>query len=278
MPSSKKTTAPPKETSPMVIRPLGHAPHSSQRSLAGVIAAVGRNDFGALALEQLNHSLKAGSWAVYQLWPDRVPVLHVSASHGVDDTTQSCFRAYRDHGLYRRDRSLDAVRQCNRPGHAVLLRMQADDAPNVDHREAIYLRHGLVERLSVAQVEDDGSLLAVNLYHHHHQGCFDPAEVENFGWLAPVLLAGVKRHLEWQAQSAPPAVRERLRLRCAALTERELDVLERLLRGLSYDGIAADLALSVATVKTYRARAFERLGIHYKSELFAGFMPCRPLG
>ena len=32
--------------------------------------------------------------------------------------------------------------------------------------------------------------------------------------------------------------------------------------------VDADLALSVATVKTYRNRAFNRLGIHFRSELF----------
>ena len=45
-----------------------------------------------------------------------------------------------------------------------------------------------------------------------------------------------------------------------ALTVRELDVCERLLRGWTYDGVAADLGLTVPTVKTYRARAFARLG------------------
>jgi DNA-binding CsgD family transcriptional regulator len=65
----------------------------------------------------------------------------------------------------------------------------------------------MVERLSVARLEADVSLLAVNLYRH-----------------APC------------------------------------------------DGIAADLGLSLATVKTYRTRAFERLNIRFKSELFAAFI------
>ena len=55
------------------------------------------------------------------------------------------------------------------------------------------------------------------------------------------------------------------------MTERELDVCERLLRGFSHDGVAADLGLSVATVKTYRTRAFARLGLHFRSQLFARF-------
>jgi DNA-binding NarL/FixJ family response regulator len=38
---------------------------------------------------------------------------------------------------------------------------------------------------------------------------------------------------------------------------------------MTQEGIANDLDLSVTTVKTYRNRAFGRLGIHFKSELFA---------
>ena len=43
----------------------------------------------------------------------------------------------------------------------------------------------------------------------------------------------------------------------------------RLLRGMSCEGIGADFALSTATVETYYNRAFERLGIHHRNELFA---------
>jgi DNA-binding CsgD family transcriptional regulator len=41
-----------------------------------------------------------------------------------------------------------------------------------------------------------------------------------------------------------------------------------MLKGLTYDGIAADLGLSAATVKTYRDRAFDRLGINHRNQLF----------
>jgi DNA-binding NarL/FixJ family response regulator len=243
-----------------------------QHCVGGLIGAIGRSSFASDALLGLNGALAAGSLAVYQRFASRPPVLHLSASLGVADTTGQCFATYRDDGLYRRDASLDAVRAP--AGQAVMLRMHADEAPNAEHREAIYMRHGVVERLSVATRHDDGSVLAVNLYHHRHQGRFSEGEVANFAELAPVLLAGVSRHLQL-CGSSPPGVRQALRERCAALTERELDVLERLLQGLSYDGIAADLGVSLATVKTYRARAFERLNLHFKSELFAAFLPRR---
>ncbi len=241
-----------------------------------VVGAIGEADFAERALGALNTAqLRAASWSVYQVGRQQPPVLHLSASLGVADTTRHCFAAYRA-GLYRADRSFDAVR----PGHAAVLRMHADEAPSADHREAIYRRHGVLERLSVVTRQSgqsgDDQVFAVNLYHHDHQGRFSPGEIEGFAAVAPLLLACVQRHV--RLRPATPAEdgqtpRARLLARCPALTDRELDVCERLLRGWSYDGIAADLGLSLATVKTYRARAFERLGMHFKSELFAAFLP-----
>lgn len=247
------------------------AAHPVQACLTQLIDHLGDARFADAGLAGLNTVLQAASWSVYQVWADRPPVLHLSASLGVADTTRDCFAAYQG-GLYRRDRSFDRVRQQARPGHATVLKMGADEAPNADHREIIYRRHGVVERLSVAQLEADGSLLAVNLYHHQHQGAFAPLELERFHQLAPLLLASVRRHaaLALPASAEPGAeARERLQRQCPALTPRELDVCERLLRGWSYDGIAADLGLSVATVKTYRARAFDRLGLNFRHQLFA---------
>ena len=66
-----------------------------------------------------------------------------------------------------------------------------------------------------------------------------------------------------------PVLRMRLMRLQAELTDRELDVCARLLQGMTHEGIASDLGLSVPTVKTYRNRAFVRLGIHFRNELFA---------
>ncbi len=235
-------------------------------ALGALVGAVGRPAFAQEGLAAMNRLLDAGSWSIYQVWPDREPRMHGSASQGVADTTGECFRTYRDQGLYRRDRSFDLVRQ-QRAGDAVLLRMHADEVPNPAHRDAIYVRYAVVERLSLAWTQRDGSLLAINLYHHAHQGRFGALEVERFADAAPVVRAAIERHIE--LGTATSDVRSTLKQRCPALTARELDVLVRLADGLTYDGIAADLGLSVGTVKTYRARAFERLGIHFKGQLFS---------
>lgn len=111
------------------------------------------------------------------------------------------------------------------------------------------------------------SLMAINLHHHAHQGRFGAGEVAHFEDAAPVLHAAVARHIELRTNRMNG--RSPLRQRCPGLTERELDALERLLLGMTYDGIAADMGLAIGAVKTYRVRAFGRLGIHFKSQLFA---------
>jgi len=245
------------------------------RALTGLVAAIGADGFAQSGLTALNAPLQAASWAVYRLRADAPPVLHLSASHQIQDRTTSCFAAYAQGGLYQRDGSFDALRRRTRRAEPVVLRMRAEQAPNDEHRAAIYQAHALLERVSVASLEDDGSLLAVNLYHHEHQGYFSEAEVERFGRLAPVLLEAVRRHVALVAPRPAPTPRERLLSACPALTDRELDVCERLLRGWTHDGIAQDLGLGVTTVKTYRSRAFARLGLHFRSELFARF-PAAP--
>ena len=246
--------------------------------LAALVGAIGLPGIAQAALDGLNRAqLQAASWSVYRVWQERPPEKYLSTSAGVADTTEACFDVVRQ-GLYRLDRSFDAVA----PGQAAVLRMHADEAPSTQHRDAIYRRHGMVERLSVVQREAGGALFAVNLYHHAHQGRFSEGEQAGFADLASLLLAAVQRHVALVAAGGQPAAGApscpgglcaALLARCPALTGRELDVCERLLRGWTYDGIAADLGLGLATVKTYRARAFDRLGLHFKSELFAAFLP-----
>jgi DNA-binding NarL/FixJ family response regulator len=131
----------------------------------------------------------------------------------------------------------------------------------------------MVDRMSVLSCDAHGGLLAVNLYRHEHQGCYSNADCRAFQQIAGPVLAAVRRHVKLTAAPSPAVQEGRfeswLLRHCPALPAREKEVCVRLLLGMSYDGIASDLGLSVSTVKTYRMRAFERMGIHFRSELFS---------
>ena len=55
--------------------------------------------------------------------------------------------------------------------------------------------------------------------------------------------------------------------RDAALTNRELEILQHIVAGKSNKEIASELDLSVNTVSVHRANIMDRLGIHKTAEL-----------
>ena len=234
-----------------------------------LIDAIARPDFERRALRALNTGLPVAWWTVYQLFDDQPPRLRAQASFGVPDIALDCWRIYRA-GVYRSDAHFaQAIEQASGAPGAVLTHCVASDF-GAAHREQIYTAHGLSERLSLvsadprAEARDPGALLAVNLYRHREQPRFGADEIDQVLALAETLLSVVRRHLEL----APATPAQRLHAHCPQLTEREFDVCERLLRGWTFEGIGADLGVSASTVKTYRNRAFERLGIHHRNALF----------
>ena len=59
-----------------------------------------------------------------------------------------------------------------------------------------------------------------------------------------------------------------LQKQCPRLKSREFEVCAALVQGWTIDGIAVHLNVSIATVRTYRDRAFRRLGIHHRNQLY----------
>jgi DNA-binding CsgD family transcriptional regulator len=252
------------------------APHPPPPDVAAALVhGIARDDFAVRTLGTLNRALPVAWWTVYRVFDDQPPQLIAQASHAVPDIALDCWHIYRN-GVYRDDHHF--AEACARAGQGdtptVMTHCVADDFGRA-HRERIYAAHSLSERLSLVSAEraDHGdergadALLAINLYRHRAQPRFAPDELDRVLEVAGTLLAVVQRHVELGTLHLTPA--QRLQQRCPALTPRELAVCERLLRGLSFEGIGADLNVSAATAKTYRNRAFERLGIHHRNELFA---------
>lgn len=255
---------------------LAAASERASLALAGVIGCTGQPDFSAKALTELNRMLPMCWMSIYKLFPDAPPQSYGGGAFGIADGTRDSWRVYRQ-GLYSRDCTFLAAREVAEGGDAVVTRWHAREIP-LEHRKAIYIRHGLRERVSLVAGDalGGGGVLAVNLYRGMEQPSFRDDEVDLLCSLAPPLLATVQLHLrltapqhvgDLQAGGAVTLNPEPAAL--AGLPRREREVCQRLLRGWTYDGIAADLGITAGTVKTYRNRAFERMGLHHRNELFA---------
>ncbi|RYF41941.1 MAG: LuxR family transcriptional regulator [Comamonadaceae bacterium] len=254
-----------------------------------MIRGLGSPAFPATVLDELQPLMPAASWSVYRSGRRCRPNLFLSASRGIPDRTRECWWAYLS-GPYLHDSSFGGPQE-PASQHPRLCHITASEVAQ-EHRARVYEAHGMVERVSIAQQEDD-AVFAVNFYRHAHQLPFTDAQIAAFEGVALPLLELARKHIALQAAGprptaalepqaladvregaleaalSPGQARERLLALEAQLTPRELDVCVRLLQGLTHDGIAADLGLGLTTVKTYRNRAFGRLGIHFRNELFA---------
>ncbi len=256
---------------------LGQAPDTSQ-ALAGMITRLGMPHFDKALIDGLYPLFPAGSWSVYRTGPHCRPAIFMSASHGIPDTTRDCWRAYLS-GPHLSDRSL--VREPSSPVQesTLLCHITAQEVA-AEHRARVYEAHGVLERVSIVRQQADETVFAINFYRHAHQRAFSDGQVAALEGMAPALLALTQKHLalvqlpdaDNEAVDAAVSVRtltQRLKRLNGQLTARELEVCVRLLQGMTQEGVAADLGLGLPTVRTYRNRAFARLGIHFRNELFA---------
>jgi DNA-binding CsgD family transcriptional regulator len=259
-------------------------------ALGTMVDALGEPGFARQVLASMHGLMSVASWSVYRTGPGSRPCLFMSASSEARDTTRDCWWAYLS-GPYLRDSTWagDPVGL-----HAMALSHITAQEVQGEHRALVYDAHGMAERLSIAERQDDGGVFAVNFYRHQHQSALADAQIGRFETVAPALLALARKHIALtQArhaapEAAPPpagpppappvrqplpALRMRLQQAHGGLTPRELDVCARLLQGMTHEGIASDLGISLPTVKTYRNRAFARLGIHFRNQLFARLLP-----
>jgi DNA-binding CsgD family transcriptional regulator len=240
------------------------------QALQGLIGMMGQAEFETSLLGHLQPLVPAASYSIYQTGHGCNPIRFMSASLGIPDTTRECWNAYLS-GPYLSDRTL-AVED-SLADRLVLCHITAPEVP-AQHRTRVYEAHGMAERVSIVQ-RHNAAIFAINFYRHEHQSPFSDGQLSDFESLAPVLLSLAQKQIELTR----PRTTKRNTAQWASqlaqlqptLTTRERDVCVRLLTGMTYEGVANDLGLSLPTVKTYRNRAFARLGIHFKSELFALF-------
>ncbi|MEJ8851341.1 helix-turn-helix transcriptional regulator [Variovorax rhizosphaerae] len=242
-------------------------------ALADSVLALGEGRFGATLLGNLRETLPVNSVSVYRTGAR--PVIYFSASLGVPDTTRDCWRAYLS-GPIAGDRTLRSNYVMPLPDAGLrLCHITAKEVP-AEHRAKVYEAHGMAERVSVVEEDADRSLFALNFYRHQHQRPLSDRQIAEFGRVGGLLLALARKHIALVQPEPLVQMAERLRLHQPDLTAREIDVCVRLLQGMTQEGIAVDLGLSVPTVKTYRNRAFARLGIHFRNELFALMLDAKP--
>lgn len=239
---------------------------ASGADMADLIGQLGEHGFEQTLLSTVGRWLPVSSLSIYQVGGQEPPRRFMSCSLDIPDTTPSCWQAYL-RGPYQHDRTFERHQPEPSPG-PMLCHIRADEIPAL-HRALVYEPFGMAERVSVVEHQPQG-IFAINFYRHQHRTDLSDRHLGVLGDLAPTLLALTRKHIALASEPVRSTHdwAQRLLQICPELSDREQQVCTRLLQGLTHDGIAQDLDIGVPTVKTYRNRAFKRLGIHFRSELF----------
>lgn len=229
--------------------------------LLDLLDALGEDDFLARLLDWVHIRLGADQCMLFFCAPDRRVSTLLYKDFAQDASARALAHAYISERRYMQDPNFALLRSCA-PGELHVLRL--------DHlgpeMASAYRRHffdepGFRDKLSIIRGHAAGNYY-LNLY--RRSGSF--ADLLDTGAAEQGiarLLAGliVKHYLLNQKMLAQGPL--------AFLSQREQQVCQAVLQGKKNEAIAAELGVTLHSVITYRKRAYEKLGISSRAQLFA---------
>lgn len=190
----------------------------------------------------------------------------------------AAMRAYRN-GLYLLDPFWTAVTE----GRTGLVSM--DDLAPEDFRASEYfLRHyeatGVLDELRYVVPLQTGRCVHVFVEREATLAAFDSAERLRLAEVEPLVRAFVEAHFAWrdvQGRAAAPRpafdLREQIQaIQPGAITPREVDTIELMLKGHSAKSIARMLNIEEGTVTNHKRNIYAKLSVHSQAQLFDRFL------
>ena len=230
------------------------------RSLSLCMRALGTTDFNGCFLDLIETSVQADQVMVFSYRHDR-PRCYLSFNRRQKQTAENLSQRYLRSG-YQIDPLKADIEAVGRSGDTRVIQLdELRDRMSDQYWTSFFHEPGIVDKLTVVAGRDD-DLLGINFYRFDESGRFaaDAGHAGNPLW-------------EIIAQTALLHYSERqpanLRSPLNSLSDRERQICEAMLRGLTTDAIAWELGVAPSTVTTYRKRAYEKLGINSKPALFA---------
>lgn len=166
---------------------------------------------------------------------------------------------------------LDPVQKAEAAGETggMAVRILAEDIESSPYRQDCYTGVGLHDRVSLLSAHN-GEVLRLNFYRSSRSGRFGEAEIDHILSNSQMIMALLAKHDALTPRHGGDVTASFQRRLCALATplpRREREVCALIAAGMSSEGIALDLGVSLNTVLTYRKRAYARLGISSQNEL-----------
>ncbi len=242
-----------------------------------LLDAIGSIDHSTLSnavLELVNRHLPMANCSVMAFVAERNPRVVSVTSQTDDHQIFHCASNYARH-LHQHDRiqlHLQSILPQQEIGHITVHRQTLTQIIDAELRRLYNDTLGIVDSMTITIKTGRREWITTSLCRHRDQGPLDKQEIETMLQLAPLIAASVSRHCRLEADGegdCRTSVSDDIDQLCSLLTQRERQVILRILDGVTVEQIAGELGLKPTTVITYRSRAYEKLGISSRRELFS---------
>jgi DNA-binding CsgD family transcriptional regulator len=136
----------------------------------------------------------------------------------------------------------------------------------------LYNTLGIVDSMAITIKSAEQAWITITLSRCSELGLFAEDEKESLLRLAQLIAMSALRHSQLASlvdNTPDNPLSSGLDNLCSRLTQRERQVILRILDGVTMEQIAEDLGLKPSTVVTYRSRGYEKLGVSSRRELFS---------
>lgn len=237
--------------------------------LCDLIDALGTLRFEDSMLGLAQHAFRCTHLSAFSMSRIRPPRLLIAANEGKNPSARRIASKYMQEywPLDPANRIIAAEPHVTR---GATIRMSSQEVENPLYQRDCYLSASLVDRVSIVKCQAD-EIVRLNFYRSETQGRFTDADIHIISQVANVLVQTLNKH-----DKIRPALNNedryqqycgRLAITAPYLTKREIQVCAEIVRGVSSEGIASSLGLSINTILTHRRRAYAKLGISSQNEL-----------
>lgn len=231
---------------------------------AACLSAIGTQGFNTAFLDIIESVIKADQCMIFSYKGTR-PECYLSYAPRQNTAALNSAQRYLRDG-FRTDplqRFIEATKG-TRSVQVVNLDDLKDEMPP-DYRETFFSARGIIDKMSII-CSDGQETLVLNFYRFEENGRF---AVSDTSLRLPFWTTIAHMALLHFSNARLDDLTSPLN----SLSAREKSICEAMLNGMTSEAIAWRLDISPSTVKTYRQRAYAKLGINSKSALFA---LCRP--
>jgi DNA-binding CsgD family transcriptional regulator len=245
--------------------------------LLNAIGSVDRSTLAHAVLEMVNGHVAMSNCSVIAFAAEYNP-RPVSVCSQTDEYQIFQFANNYARHLYQHDRiqlHLQSILPQQEIAHITVHRQTMTQIIDAELRRIYNDTLGVVDSMAVTIKTGHQEWITTSLCRHRDQGPLDKDEIETILQLATLIATCASRHCRIEADGEADnqtSVRNGIDQLCSLLTKRERQVILRILDAVTIENIASELGLKPTTVITYRSRAYEKLGISSRHELFSAVL------